>query len=421
VAVALSRVTHVRSMTRLLRVQAFAALSQATGALQLAALLVAVGPGRPTDAYIILFTASQMPVAALIIGTLQPTILSRPGYRGWGRWTVAGVAVTVPLVWLVAAFLLANGYRPGDVVPVAALVTVSASIAVAASVHAVHAAASGRPEILAGLTALPNACAALLVLVPGPNAIPLMCAGLLVGNVATFRIADAVTRSTAGRPADERRDSGSADGVAGSSTGGLLMSSTVGATGPFALQAVTATYAAGQATLLGFASKVGSGFIGVGVTSFTNVATDWHRRSVRPLQMAVRWFTAGQVTLLLWLGCLLLANGFQTVKTSLAAGAWVLAAASQACSGRALSMLGRLAVFRKGAVAGVFLYGAATIGLIEGPHSALSYFLALMIIATSANLIFLYGLDWRREYVTYVISLLVPIGLGAAALIVHNA
>jgi hypothetical protein len=68
-------------------------------------------------------------------------------------------------------------------------------------------------------------------------------------------------------------------------------------------------------------------------------------------------------------------------------------------------MLGRLVVFRRAAVAGMFLYAAATLGLVQGPHSALSYFLALMLIATVANLIFLVGLGWLRECAGYLVSL----------------
>jgi hypothetical protein len=246
-----------------------------------------------------------------------------------------------------------------------------------------------------------------------------MCVGLLVGNIVTYRVAHARVRSSVdawpNQPAGD-----SAQGFARSSTGGLLMASTVGATGPFALQAATATFAAGQATLLGFASKLGNGVIGVGVTSFANVATDWHRRSVRPLRVAVRYFVAGQVLLLFCLSVVLLADGEQLVMTALAAGAWVLATAGQACSDRALGMLGRLVVFQRAAVAGVVLYAAATVGLVQGPHSALSYFLALMLIATIANLIFLLGLGWRRECAMYLVSLTILTLLCTATVLVRH-
>src|ERR1700737_2824788 len=115
-AVTVARFARFHSLARLLRVQAFAGLSQATGALQLGALLLAVGPGRPTDAYVVLFSASQLPIGALILATLQPTILSRRGYGGWHRWTVAGVAITLAVVWLAAGFLLARGYSLHDVI-----------------------------------------------------------------------------------------------------------------------------------------------------------------------------------------------------------------------------------------------------------------------------------------------------------------
>jgi hypothetical protein len=246
-----------------------------------------------------------------------------------------------------------------------------------------------------------------------------MCVGLLVGNIVTHRVARAGVRSSGDAWSDQPQDD-SPQGSVRSSTTGLLVASTAGATGPFALQAATATYAAGQATILGFASKLGNGLVGVGVTSFANVATDWHRRSVRPLRLAVRWFAAGQILILLCITVALLADGDQIVMTALAAAAWVLAAASQACSDRALGMLGQLAVFRRAAVAGSLLYAAATLGLILGPHSALSYFIALMVIATTANLIFLAGLDWRRECAMYLVSLPILTLLGAAALLVRH-
>jgi hypothetical protein len=106
--------------------------------------------------------------------------------------------------------------------------------------------------------------------------------------------------------------------------------------------------------------------------------------------------------------------------TVLAAGAWVLATAGQACSDRALGMLGRLVVFQRAAVAGVVLYAAATVGLVQGPHSALSYFLALMLIATIANLIFLLGLGWRRECAMYLVSLTILTLLCTATVLVRH-
>jgi hypothetical protein len=330
------------------------------------------------------------------------------------------VAITLPVVWLAAGFLLADGYSLHDVILVAALLTASASVAVAASVHAVHAAVRGRPEVIAGLTALPNTGAALLVVMPTSAPIALMCVGLLVGNAVTYRLARARAQSAADAQPSQPKGGAAGEAIARSSTGGLLMASTIGATGPFALQAATATYAAGQATILGFASKLGNGLVGVGVTSFTNVATDWHRRSVRPLQLAARRFAAGQLLLLVCLGVVLLADGDQILMTVLAASAWVLAAASQACSDRALGMLGRLVVFRRAAVAGVLLYAAATVGLILGPHSALSYFIALTLISTVANLIFLVGLGWRRERDMFLASLpMFTLLFGAAVVVRH--
>jgi hypothetical protein len=130
----------------------------------------------------------------------------------------------------------------------------------------------------------------------------------------------------------------------------------------------------------------------------------------------MRYFAASQVVLFLCLTMVLLADGDQMVLTALAAGAWVLATASQAYSDRALGMLGRLVVFQRAAVAGVLLYGAATLGLLLGPHSALTFFVALMLIATIANGIFLIGLDWRRECAIYLISLAILTSICAAAL-----
>jgi hypothetical protein len=389
-----------------MRVQGLAALSQATGAAQLGALLLAVGPTRGSDAYFTLFTASQLPVSILVLGTLQPAILSRPGYAGWARWTLVAVIVNAPWLWLTAGFLLANGYASHDVLWVAGLLTASASVAIACSVHAVHAAARGRPELLAGSTVIPNTCASILVLAPTPYRIQLMCTGLLVGNIATYLLARAIVRSAVGAWQRDPLKSQVSSHQSLAGTRGLLVASTVGATGPFALQAVTATYTAGQATLLGFMSKLGNGVVGIGVTTFTNVATDWHRRSVRPLRVAAGYFTVALTLVLVGLAVAGLVGSVEAVKTALAATAWVLAAASQSCSGRALGMLGQLQVFQRAAAAGVLLYGGATLALIQGPHTALTYFVILTTVATVTNLIFLTGLGWRRETATCLAGLL---------------
>jgi hypothetical protein len=84
-------------------------------------------------------------------------------------------------------------------------------------------------------------------------------------------------------------------------------------------------------------------------------------------------------------------------------------------------MLGRLVVFRRAAVVGVVLYGAATFALVVGPHSALNFFLALTLIATIANLMFLAGLGWRREFATYLGSLGISALSCTATLVVRYA
>jgi hypothetical protein len=339
-----------------------------------------------------------MTVSVVIMGTMQPIVLSRPHYRRWTPWVWASALANLPILSAAAGYLLLVGYSVRDVVPVSALLFVSTAFASAAAVGAVHRAVLGRPEVFAALTVIPNVLAALAVAVTPTAQVTAMCGGLLAGNLLTWLLVRR-TDEPAESPPDEKTTSGA-------EVGGLVFASAVGGAGPFALQAVTATYPAGAATLLGLFSRLGAGVIGVTVTAFINVATDWRQRSLRPLRSAVLLLSGGQLLVLSALVIMLAASGSETVETGLAATAWIFSAGSQACAGRAVGMTSRLYAFRHTAVVTGVLYVVATGGLAVAPPSALAYFAVLLVIASVANIMFSRALGWRTEWIVNALALL---------------
>ena len=381
----------VRSQ-RLVRVQALSALGQASGAAQLLALILVVGRGRATDTYVVLFAASQAAVTVVVIGTLQPAILSRPNYRRWGRWSMAAAVASGVVVWATAAALLGFGYRPITVISLAAILTASGAASAAAYVESVRRAAGGRPETLAAATVPANMFATLAIFVVPSSRVAAMCFGLLVGNVMTYlyarrdrlgdRVAEIPGSEACIRPGD---------------AAGLAVSSGVGAIGPFGLQAVTASYPPGQATILGFLSRLGSGLVTVGITAFLSVVTDWRRQDLRPLSLTAKVLTwlEGGAFVLVGVG---VATGVpSTGLAAVAATAWVAGAGSQACAARALSILGRTSVFGRMAPVAAILYLGGAWWLLDRSKTAFTYFLVLAVVEAGANGCFLGSLRWYRQ------------------------
>lgn len=388
----------------------FAVVQQVTAALQLAVLLIAVGRGRGTDTYVVLYTASQIPAAVLAIGVLQPLTLNRPGYGGWLAWNIAGCVFTVALIGAVTLFLLGKNYPKDTVLAVAAILTASGITAYLAYVRAVHHAALGHPSRLASITTVGNVAASVLVVVSPTAKIEVMCVGLLLGNIVTYLF---VVGRPEGRieatpletqvPRTSRKD-----------LAGMLTSSSVGAFGPFALQAVTATYAAGEATILGFASRIVAGVVTVGVTAFLNASTDWRRRSIWPLELVVRVTTPILGCSFIALALLTATAASEVLTTSVAALGLLCGSTSQACAGRALAMTGRLAWFRYMAASNVMLYAGGVVVLTYGAHTASLYFTVMAAMTAAGTVVFSLGVGWRR----YAVNLAGLSGLGAVALMV---
>jgi hypothetical protein len=372
---------------RIARVQLVAAMSQVLGALQLVLLFATVGAGRSTDAYIVLFSASQLPASIISVGTLQPLIFSRPGYRNWAPWITSTVLACVACTSGTSILLVAIGYGSRDVVLPGLLVAVSGAVAAAVSVPAVERAMHGYPALLSGATILPNLFACVALALPSSDRVVAMCWGLLVGSVVTGVLVERARAAI--------RVEGVSVSVSGRDAAGLLASSTVGGLGPFALQAATATFPAGQASILGFASRLGAGLIGVGVTTFINSVTDWQRRSSEPLAALV-----GSALRLQILFLAVSVGGSFAFPDSPAmpvvlALAWVLNAAAQAATGRALQMAGSLGAFRVMAVTSLILYPAAATYLVLGSQTASGYFAILGVIGGTATLVFSSAIKWK--------------------------
>ena len=410
-AVTLTRHARRPDVRRIMRVQALAAVSQVTAALQLVALLLAVGPGRASDTYVILFSASQVSVSVFVIGGLQPLTISRPGYSGWARWIAAGSIANAILLAATGGFLLAADYPTAVVLPTAGVLMASGACAVTAAVWSVHYAARGRPGVLASITTIPNIVAAVFVVAAPVAKVPVMCLGLLVGNIVTCALLrgheeEAPALATHHSARLPRRD-----------VAGLLASSSVGAGGPFALQAVTATYSPGQATILGFASRIAAGVVSVGITAFINATTDWTRQSNRPMRLVTQFGYIGVGVGFVLLSLFDLAGVSGIVTAGVAATAFVAGAAAQACAGRALALGGLLASFRRMAAINVPLYGLGMVALSVGAHTATTYFAVIAGITVVSGLVFSSSLGWRRERASLVGLSAVAMSIFAVALL----
>lgn len=371
--------------------QAAAAASQVTGALQLAALLVFVGSSRETDAYITLFSASQLTGSVLVMGTLQPYALSQPNYAGWRRWGLVGVVTNTVIVVLVAGYLNFLDYSTNEVWVTAALIACSGAVAVVNGVASVRRALAGAPALLAGLTVIPNVAATLGVAVPSGYRVELMCAGLLVGNLVVLgwlqrRDSQTPLRAVAevDRGAPPRRD-----------IAGLLAASSVGALGPFGLQAATAAFPAGQATLIGVVSRLAAGVVGIGVTAYTYSVTDWERRDQQPLHRLSMVATIASAFAALAAALTVFMDASTLAQASVAGILWTCAAASQASVQRVLGLKGRYRVFRLLGAATLVLYPLGTLTLIFVAPNAAAYFAVLALIAALANAAFCFAAGWR--------------------------
>ncbi len=388
--------TRTSGIKRLLGVQLLAAFAQASGAAQLGALLLVVGQNRSTDAYVTLFTASQLAGSIIITGTLQPLALSNPEFSGWRRWAAIGVGVNVLAVAVTTGLLLVLDYRPSVVFPIAALIAISGTLAVIAGSLAVERAVIGAPGLLAGLTIAPNLLATALLVAASSGQLTWMCTGLLAGNILI------AGWSLLRRPdRDRSTPSGGAEIRASQhrrlDSWGLVGSSAIGATGPFGLQAATASFPEGQATLLAVFSRIGAGLIGVGVTAYTYAVTDWRRRDEAPLRVVSFSAVMAQFAAVAAIGLLLFLHVDVDWITGLLATIWILSAASQATAARALQLVGRYEPFRQMALPSLVFYPAAAWMLIAVSQTATAYFIALAVIAAFANTFFLHSLGWKRE------------------------
>jgi hypothetical protein len=376
------------------RVQAVGALSQLTAAGQLAALLLVVGHSRITDTYTILYSASQLSVSALLIGSLQPVVLSSPGYSAWRRWIFAGIIANIALLSGTSSFLILSHYPSGEVLTTAGVLALYGCFIIVAYVLAIHDAAMGNPLPLAGATGVSNVVAVAVLLLRPSHIVPMMCAGMLVGAMATCLLFRRIgLRRRAVLPIPEAIH----DTFNKSDLAWLVFQSGVGGLGVFLLQAVTARYPPGQATVLGVILRVASGVVTIGVTGFLTATTDWRQRSTRPLRVAIRisLIALSVCVPAMYVGAGLAADS--AWNSVIAAAAFVFAAAAESCGGRVLPLVGRLRVFRTMGLLSAPLYGLETAALAFTPHIAAIYLIVVTLSCMFPTVALLRAIKWRTE------------------------
>lgn len=387
--------------------QGAAGAGQALAAGQLAALILTVGTTRETDAYLLLFSATQLVASVVVFGVLQPIVLSKPGYSGWRAWQAVAAGCVFPVVALTALYLTEVGYPSSTVTTLAPVLAVSGAVACAAAVNGVHLAMLGRPAFSAALTVPPNALAILGLMSVAAQPVTFMCVGLLVGNLLMLAITSRAIQGT------ERVHE---ESVAGHQIGRreiptLASTSLVGAGGPFLLQSVVSSYPPGDATILGTVVRIGSGILAVGITAYAMTVTDWTRRSDRPLRDGARYLTTLQLALGMLVTVWLVAASSSLLLTIVSAAFWLCGASSQALATRAVGLAGRYGLFARGALYGAVAYPAAALVLAVASPSATVFLVVLAMVASGANLLFLAGLDWRAEWRIAALNVLVSLSM----------
>lgn len=154
-----------------LRAPVLSLASQASGLLQLGALLWRHGPSNATDAYFYLFNLGNLPTQILIVGVLYPMLLNqdRVTRRGALRF---GRLVPVAALLAVAAgsgWLSIQGRVSLDIAPILILAAVNAVIQARLWFLAVFAEADGRPHWMAAIALPANVLATLVMLLPWPS------------------------------------------------------------------------------------------------------------------------------------------------------------------------------------------------------------------------------------------------------------
>jgi hypothetical protein len=171
-----------------LRAPVLSLASQASGLVQLAALLWRHGPSNATDAYFYLFNLGNLPTQIFIVGVLYPMMLSkdrvsRRGAGRFGRWVpmAALLAVAAGTAWL-----WAQGRVNDGLLPILALMGANAVIQARLWFMAVSAEAEGQPHWVAAIALPANALATLVLLFPwnsSDSTVTAMMAALVSANV----------------------------------------------------------------------------------------------------------------------------------------------------------------------------------------------------------------------------------------------
>ncbi|MFL6240730.1 MAG: hypothetical protein ACJ735_14690 [Actinomycetes bacterium] len=300
--------------------QLLATASQLVGFAQLL-LLIAPGSSRTTDAYMILFGATQLVVTVWIVGVVYPTHLAEPA-RAWKHTVACSGAAAAVLAAAGVGFLLALGYPVAPVVGVGTALALSGALAAAAATYSVILACAGRPLSLAGLALLPNVVAtAALLATHGTTSTTrtvAMCGALALGNGALC----CLLQPRAHEVLSHCRVSQPTPSVV-RPRGWLVMAAIVGGISPLALQGALAAFPQGVLTHFTVAYKFGLTLTGALVNSLLPLLVSWRNLARARLRQTVlvSLSAAGPAALV----CRELA-GHNTFGTSLAPAAIALLA-----------------------------------------------------------------------------------------------
>lgn len=254
---------------RIVTAQAAAFASQLFGSLQLVLLLHA-GVSRATDAYFLIFGATQLMVSGWIVGVIYPRQLAQPG-TDWAQIPRRAVVFSALVTGLATGYAIALGYPVGITISVAVPLLLSAAAAARATVDACRLACVGRATELAGVALPANVVACVALLTVGGHgsstATTAMCAGLLLGNLGA---ASALRRRVASivdvPPA-----------VAPRRAPWLVVAAITAALSPLVMQAAVATFPSGDLSAFSVAYKFGLALTGIGLNSMLPLLLSWHR------------------------------------------------------------------------------------------------------------------------------------------------
>lgn len=366
-------------------------LSQGTSAAGLFALQFRkdVSP----DYYAVGIPVGYASLAAIVLGVLYNFAIGRPGYDHWARWKLTSAAFSIAVA-AVTAFPLAHQFRSDGIkLPVLlALFAIGGALLGSAGVDSVQRACLGKPNLLAGISLLPNVTFLLALAVPAnPDIAWLIPAfawsvgALLQALASTFLVRTNLpeTAPPQNRPHIHSEASSRLQFI------GLSAGAATSAIFPGLFSSAIVSLASGTAAALFLASRIVTSAVSLGLNSILLTRINWHREAPNFTRPATTTVCLGTAALLI-----ALAIPGEAGRSSLAATGLVLLLVAQTLISREVNFHAKGVVILCKSLVDLGGSAVAVVLLTQNPSGA-GYFSAYCLSQAITTLICGVGLGAR--------------------------